>query len=80
MVSKLQYNMVLTNSLSLYPRLDHYAHYPLKKHTNSELGSLRGSVYSLHTGLHLPLFFIQGLVTKHWRLPTSVEKPAPCDT
>ena len=35
-----------------------------KAHTNSEFGLLRGSVYSLHTGVYLPSLFIEGLVTK----------------
>ena len=48
---------VLPNGLSLYPRLDQCAHYASKHILIVEFGLLRTSENSLHTRVHLPLFF-----------------------
>ena len=64
MVPGLQCGEVLTNSLSLNPRLDTTRTLCFKAHSNAEVGSLRDSVYSVHTSVHLPPFFVEDLDLK----------------
>ena len=48
-----------------------------KSHTNCEFGSLRGSVYSVHTSVDPSELLNEGRVTKFWPFPPYAES---CDT
>ena len=71
--------MILSDSLSLYPRPDQCAHFPLKHMPILHLDCCE-VVKTLCIQVSIFMHFFEGLVKKCWPLPISAEKPASYDT
>ena len=77
MAPRAQWNVIVPNSFSSYPRRDERAHYPSKCIPNLDHCEV---VYTLCVQVLILLNYLWSVWSKYWPLPTYAEKLASSDT